>query len=208
MSTVPDPSQRSFLESAVRKYETEIHRAGEWLESRGIDLDLASEYRLGVVAEPCSGHEQYTGRLAIPYLTRAGVVTIRFRTLDGTQPKYMSLPRDSGRLYNTQAFFLRQSPRIVITEGEIDALTVHEFAGIPAIGLQGASAWRPIYKRCFLGYPEILVVGDGDEAGRKFTDRIVNEVENSRPVYLPDNEDCNSIFLEQGPEGLINALGL
>jgi DNA primase len=151
----------------------------------------------------------YVGRLAIPYLTRSGVVTLRFRALDdNTTPKYLSLPRDVGRIYNTQAFFWRQSPRIAITEGEMDALTVYEFAGIPAVGLQGASAWRPIYRRCFAGYQDILVVGDGDEAGRKFTDRIVAELENSRPVYMADGEDCNSIFTAEGPEGLAHALGI
>jgi DNA primase len=207
MSTVPDASQRACLEAATSYYEKSLEAAETWLASRGIPLDLAREYRLGVVAAPCSGHESYVGRLAIPYLTRSGVSTIRFRALDDSTPKYLSLPRDTGRLYNTGAFFLR-SPRIALIEGEFDALVTHEYAGIPAIGLQGASAWRPIYRRCFASYAEILVVGDGDEAGRKFVDRVVADLDNSRPVYLPDGADCNSLYLDEGPEGLIAALRL
>lgn len=208
MSVVPDRSRLAFLETATRQYETEIDRAAGWLMARGITRDLAREYRLGVVAEPCSGHEQYQGRLAIPYLTFAGVVTIRFRALDDSTPKYLSLPRDIGRIYNTQAFFLRQAKQIVITEGEFDAMVVHEYAGVPAVGLQGASAWRPLYSKCFVGYQDILVVGDGDEAGIKFTDRIVNELDNARPIYLPDGDDCNSILINEGPQGLRDVLRL
>jgi len=207
MSTVPDALQRASLEAATTYYQKTVNVAETWLAGRGIPLDLAEEYRLGVVVVPCSGHESYVGRLSIPYLTRSGVSTIRFRALDDTTPKYLSLPRDTGRLYNTGAFFLR-SPRIAITEGELDALTCHEYAGIPAIGIQGASAWRPVYRRCFAGYGEVLVVGDGDEAGRKFTDRIVSDLDNSRPVYLPDGADCNSLLVDDGPEGLIAALRL
>lgn len=208
MSVVPDLSRLAFLEKATRAYERELERAGPFLHARGISKDLANEYRLGVVVEPSSGHEQYVGRLAIPYLTFSGVVTIRFRALDDSTPKYLSLPRDIGRIYNTQAFFLRQSSRIAIVEGEFDAMVVHEYAGIPAVGLQGASAWRPLYAKCFTGYDDILVIGDGDEAGVKFTDRIVSELDNARAVYLPDGEDCNSIFLNEGPEELRKVLRL
>lgn len=208
MSTVPDVSQRASLEGATKRYEQEIARAEDWLAGRGIPLDLAREYRLGVVVDPSSGHEQYVGRLAIPYLTRSGVVTIRYRALDGSTPKYMSMPRDTGRLFNTQAFFHRRAGRIAITEGELDALTVHEFTGIPAVGLQGAQAWRPLYARCFAGYRDIVVIGDGDEAGSKFVDKIVAELDRARPIYLPDGEDCNSLFVHDGPEGLARALRL
>lgn len=207
MLTVPDGSQRASLETATSLYQQYVELAGTWLDSRGISRELASEYRLGVVVEPFSGHEQYTGRLSIPYLTRSGVVTIRFRALDDAQPKYLSLPRDIGRLYNTQAFFLR-SPRIAICEGEFDALSVHEYAGIPAVGLQGAQAWKPVYGRCFAGYSEIVVVGDGDEAGRKFTDKIVAELDNARPVYLPEGVDCNYLLTHEGPGALSRALNL
>jgi DNA primase len=192
---------------ATAYYQKSLPMAEEYLAGRGIPLDLANEYRLGVVAVPCSGHEQYVGRLVIPYLTRSGIATLRFRALDDSQPKYLSLPRDTGRLYNTAAFFARGS-RIVITEGELDALVVTEFAGVPAVGLQGAQAWKTVYRRCFAGYTEVIVVGDADEAGRKFTDRICAELEHSRPVYLPEGEDCNSLFLTEGPEGLANALRL
>lgn len=205
MSVVPDLSRLAFLETATSTYQKAIDKAAGFLMARGIGRELAREYRLGVVDEPCSGHEQYAGRLAIPYISFAGITTIRFRALDDSHPKYLSLPRDVGRIYNTQAFFVPGN-RIAITEGEFDAMVVHEFGGIPAVGMQGASAWKPLYRKCFTGFEDILVIGDGDESGAKFTDRIVNELDNARPIYLPDGEDCNSILANEGPMGLSELL--
>jgi len=36
-------------------------------------------FHLGVVVDPLPGHEQFLGRVAIPYVTPSGVVDIRFR---------------------------------------------------------------------------------------------------------------------------------
>lgn len=207
MSLVPDVSQRKFLESAVTRYEGALDEAAGWLTARGLTKEIAQRYRLGVVTEPYSAHEQYRGRLCIPYLTRAGVVTVRFRALDDSTPKYMSLPRDTARIFNSPALF-STSDRIVITEGEFDAIIVNEFTGVPAVGFPGASSWRSVFAKCFSGYKDVVVVGDGDEAGRKFIASVMESVENSRGVYLGEGQDCNSLFVEQGPFDLMKALGI
>ena len=70
-------SVRSLLETATETYELFVSEAHTYLEQRGIDPALASTHRLGVVRAPIVGHEDYEGRLSVPYLTKAGVVNIK-----------------------------------------------------------------------------------------------------------------------------------
>ena len=115
------------------------------MESRGLAFpsilrESDARFRLGYVADPLRGHDAYKGMLAIPYLRWSqefgwSVVSIRFRRLDDQKPKYLTVAGDRPRLYNTTAL-LKQSPRIAITEGEIDAITA-EACGIPTVGVPG-----------------------------------------------------------------------
>ena len=76
----------------MNNYAASISLAQGYLESRGIPLEVARLAQLGVVAEPDTGHEQYTGRLSIPYITKTGVVDLRFRSLNpAVEPKYMGM---------------------------------------------------------------------------------------------------------------------
>ena len=50
---------------------------------------MADSYQLGTVIEPIPGHEHAVGCLSIPYLTPNGVVGIKFRRIDGSNPKYI-----------------------------------------------------------------------------------------------------------------------
>lgn len=206
MSLVPGPSQRASLEQATRRYQNNLTAALPYLEGRGIGQEVAARYRLGVVGEDSSNeHTKYRGRLAIPYLTRAGVATIRFRRLGDTgDAKYLSVPGDSPRLFNVPQLF-RNGEHLVIAEGELDALVVAEYAGIPCVGVQGTNGWQPVFRRMIQDFTYITVVGDGDEAGAKFATELAAELE-ARPVVLPDHEDCNSLYVKEGIGALMDYL--
>lgn len=188
------------MEKATAYYQRTLHQAETFLGERGIGLETAEAYRLGVVDRPCSGHENYVGRLVIPYLTPSGVVSLRFRTLGGGT-KYLSLPKDKGYLYNSGAL-VGGGDTIAVCEGEIDALIVNEYAGVPAVGLPGVHLWKPAYTRCFAGFRNVLAVGDGDEAGAGMVTALEDELENVVPRQMPEGFDCNEFYLEFGPEEL------
>lgn len=195
------------MEAATAQYQEFLPLAADYLEGRGIDLPTAEKYRLGVVGEPFSGsHDIYRGRLSIPYLTRAGVVNVKFRELppQNSKAKYLCLPSIKTKLYNVNAFFAVRD-LLVVTEGELDALVVTEYAGIPAVGVPGASNWNPLWNRLFAGVPRVLVVGDGDDAGKEFA-RSVAELLDAEPLVLPPGEDCNSIYMNEGPMALMQTL--
>ncbi len=73
-------------------------------------MEIARLARLGVVAEPEVGHEQYQGRLAIPYVTKSGVVDLRFRSLNpAVEPKYMGLTGADTKMYNVLDILFRHA---------------------------------------------------------------------------------------------------
>jgi DNA primase len=132
------------------------------------------------------------------------VATVRFRRLDGGNPKYMTVPGDKPRLYNTHAL-TRYSKDMAITEGELDAVTA-ELAGIPTVGVPGAQMWKPYFRELFLGYRNVNILADGDEAGMEFARQVAKSLHNSRIIPMPDGEDVNSLVLSQGKDALLERI--
>ena len=203
---VPSVSLRKDLEQVVAEAQTNLHLAMPYLSERGITEQVAKKFRLGVHEHGLPNYNQYIGRMTIPYLTQAGVATIRYRSLDGTSPKFLSMSGDQARLFNVNALFT-DSETLAICEGEFDAIIVNDYAAVPAIGVQGVAAWKPSFNRLVKGYRTILVIGDGDEAGERFADETAGKI-GGTPVVLPDGEDCNSFYLKHDSFGLIDLLGV
>jgi DNA primase len=204
-------SLRESLDLATSTYQTALTEtpiALEYLARRGIDATTAGTFRLGFVVEPVLGHEQYVNRLAIPYVTPAGVIDIRFRSIVADDsPKYMSRTGATGHLYNVSAF-AEDSPIIAITEGEMDTIVTHGLAQIPSIGVPGANAWKPFYHRAFQDYDRVFLLCDGDSPGREWGKRIASEIETAVIVSMPDGMDVNDYVLAHGEDGLRKKVGL
>lgn len=202
-------SQRDYLWEATTKYRKSLpgSPAAEYLESRGIPL--VTPYGLGYVDDPLPGHELYRGCLAIPYMRWSqwrdwSVATIRFRRLDGGHPKYMTQPGDKPRLYNTHAL-TKYSKDMAITEGELDALTA-DLAGVPAVGVPGAQMWKPYFRELFMGYRNVNILADGDDAGMDFAHQVAKTLPNARIIPMPDGQDVNSLVLSKGREALLERI--
>ena len=200
-------SQRASLEEATSRYEASVEPAIPYLESRGLSRAVTATYRLGVVTDPIPGHEQYVGMLSIPYLTRAGVVALKFRRLDDGLPKYLAPAGQAHRMFNVNALF-KNSNEIAICEGEIDAITLDGPVGIPAVGLPGATAWKEHYSRILEGYTKVWVFADNDvkedgsNPGAELGRTIHRFVPQAVTIHLPDNMDVNTVFCQYGPEAL------
>jgi DNA primase len=209
---VPSSSSRELLESASKTYAAALVTAPgvvRYLMSRGLSKANAVSYRLGYVAEGFPGHEKQVGRLSIPYLTRAGAVTIRFRRLPGDEhpAKYMSLPGDEPRIYNPEALFCR-GDILAVCEGEFDAITLDALVGIPCIGIAGAQAWKPHFARLLEGYRDVVIVADGDEAGEALAERIMSDAPQCRTVSMPQGQDANAVYISEGADTLRKRIGL
>lgn len=202
-------SQKKYLEKAADVYHSQIDAGGAaYLMGRGIGREVAATYLLGSVVEPLVGDDDYAGRLAIPYITRAGVVDIRYRALVPEQtPKYLSRSGAQSKLYNVTAL-LKNSDTIAICEGEIDAITMDALVGIPAVGVPGANNWRRHFSLLFEDYSQVFIMCDGDQAGKEFGKKISSEIDGATVIHCPEGSDVNDLFIHEGAEGIRKRVGL
>jgi DNA primase len=189
--------QKELLGKATKKYAESIHLASDYLESRGISQEVARLASLGVVSEPETGHEQYAGRLAIPYITKTGVVDLRFRSLNpAVEPKYMGMTGAETRMYNV--LDVEQAGDFIgVCEGELDTITLSYCVGIPCIGVPGANSWKRHYTRLLADFERVFVFADGDQPGTEFAKGLARELPVTI-VQLPEGEDVNSMFVQSG----------
>ncbi|MCV7016764.1 DNA primase (bacterial type) [Mycolicibacterium aichiense] len=202
-------SQRAYLWEATTQYRKSLpgSPADEYLASRGVAR--VPQFGLGFVADPLPGHEMYRGCLSIPYMRWSqwrgwSVASIRFRRLDGRDPKYMTVAGDRPRIYNTAAL-TRYSRDMAICEGEIDTITA-ELSGIPSVGLAGAQMWKPYMRELFLGYRIVNILADGDDSGMDFARQVAKTLPNARIIPMPDGEDVNSLVITRGKDALLERI--
>jgi len=199
-------SQRELLEKATQSYEGNLEQVLPYLTGRGITEQTARTFRLGFVSEPEVGHEPYIGKLAIPYITPTGVVDIRFRSLGGDGPKYLSRPGANTHIYNITALN-SDGDTLVVCEGELDTVVATQ-AGFKAVGLPGANNWKPFYSRVLADWNKVLLFCDGDNAGREMAKGISRELENVFSIFMPEGLDVNDVYLAEGAEGLRKRAGV
>ena len=194
-------SQRQFLLQAATEYAQHIPQAASYLATRGLSVDEARKFHIGVVDNPLPGHEGYKGKLVIPYVTPSGVVDLRFRSIHGEDPKYLGLPGAKTTMFNAQAV-LNAEQYICVTEGEIDAITVSVKTEHPAVGIPGANNWKPYYSKILDDFDTVVVLADGDNPGLEFGKKISRELGNVNIVQMPEGHDVNSIVIQEGVQFL------
>ena len=200
-------SQKELLDKATTKYAGSISQAEDYLKSRGIPLEVARLVSLGVVAEPEVGHEAFVGRLSIPYITKTGVVDLRFSSLNpAVEPKYMGMTGAETKMYNVLDVE-RAGDFIGVCEGEIDTLTISRCVGIPCVGVPGANSWKKHYTRLLADFERVFVFADGDQPGTEFARSLARELPVTI-IQLPDGQDVNSMFVQEGASYFHNKMDL
>lgn len=197
-----------------------LMRTIEYLGEHAIDRELVVKYGLGFVnpAEPAD--YRFSGMLAIPYFTRAGVVWMKYRCTLGhdckeyansghpEHSKYSAAASEEPWIYNPEAFFtamLSDDGTIGVAEGEMDAIVATEKLGVPSIGIPGVEIWvqnRKIWRRTLDDYDNVLIFVDGDRptpahpdgAGLEFARKVADDVgPKARLVRCPEGEDVASM---------------
>ena len=207
-------TSRTSLAGLLAKTEM-TEAAWDYLHTRGLTEASVSMFRLGGVSGEVSGEwARFNGMLAIPYLSGLGEpVAVKFRRLDGGSPKYDGPAGQGTRLFNVSAC-LSDGDVIVVTEGEIDAMTLHAECGIPAVGVPGVKAWKKHHKRCLDGFNDVVILtdndakDDGSNPGLGLAVDIKGQLPSSRIVRLPEGEDVNSFFVKHGAEAVRELVGV
>jgi len=200
---------RKSLAEAMGRYVAQMPgtRAEQYLTDRGLSNEVVQHFGLGVVANPLPEHQNYKGRLAIPYLTPSGVVAMRFRIVppEESDRKYLGVAGVSAKkLFNTRD--LLNTERIFICEGEIDTMTAHQ-VGLKAVGVAGVSNWNSDWWRIFRNR-RVTVLADADDKGqgKNFAEEICAGLADCDMITMPAGYDVNSLVAQQGSEALLDLI--
>lgn len=192
--TVPEREQKVFKRPSKPQCQAAKHGALEWLKSRGLTDQTIADFK---IAEQSVEGKTYA---VFPYL-RDGVL-INYKLRNVSEKKDM---RQAGGAEPCLFGWHLVDPKvrtIAITEGEIDAMSLHQ-VGIPALSVNagaGNHQWIENDWDRLERFSEILVFFDNDEPGNKGATEIINRLGNDRckRVVLPV-KDSNE-YLIQGAE--------
>jgi twinkle protein len=154
-----------------------------WLVGRGITEQAVAEFKVAAEGDV----------LLLPYLRDGELVNVKRRSI--TDKRRMWQEKDAEPCLFGWHLIDAKCRAVAITEGEIDAMTLHQ-AGIPALSVnQGAgnhqwidSDWERLQR-----FSDIWVCFDADDAGRKGAREIASRlgVERCRLVEFPGHKDAN-----------------
>ena len=101
----------------------------------------------------------------------------------------------------------RAGDYIGVCEGEIDTLTLSGLVGIPCVGVPGANSWKKHYTRLLADFERVFIFADGDQPGKEFASSLARELPVTI-IQLPDGQDVNSIFVQDGSYYFHQKVGL
>ncbi|HQT87707.1 MAG TPA: DNA primase [Acidiphilium sp.] len=209
-----------------------IERFGLGWSGEGRGALLASLAREGVSAEGLveaglmkQGErgpvDYFYGRLMFPISDRRGrVVSFGGRLLGAGEPKYLNGPETAvfskGRtLYGMDRAraALRQGARLVVVEGYMDVIALHEAGFGGAVAPLGTALTEMHWAELWRVSPMPVLCLDGDKAGRRATLRAIERALPSLAAdrslmvaRLPDDEDPDSVVRKAGAAGFAAVL--
>jgi DNA primase len=154
-----------------------------YLAARGIETPTAVRFGVGFYR----GSGMFAGRLVIPiHNERGGLVAYCGRTIDGSQPRYRfpSGFAKSEFVFNLHRAAAAGQQTAVVVEGFFDCLKVHQ-AGVPAVvALMGSELYEPQKSALLRHFQSIILMLDGDTAGRRATAAITAKLRPHAPVRV------------------------
>lgn len=172
--TMPERPAKDYRRPAKPKCQAPKGPVVEWLQSRGIDERTIAAFKIG---EQLRDGKAYA---VFPYLRDGELVNAKYR--NPTDKRDMR--QEAGAepcLFGWHLIDPRQRV-VAITEGEIDAMTLHQ-AGIPALSVNagaGNHQWIETDWPRLERFSEILVCFDDDDAGRKGAAEVVQRLGTER----------------------------
>jgi DNA primase len=183
-----------------------IDHSHPYLTARGITPEIAAHFGSGFFGGKGSMH----GRIVIPIHNRAGeLVAYAGRSIDESEPKY-KLPAGFHKaleIFNLHRVLVEnpeQRKPVIVVEGVFGALKIHQAGYSRVVALMGSSL-SDAQERMLAGFSHVVLIFDGDEAGREATRQIAARLARRtfvKVMNLPDgvqpdklsSEDIRSIL--------------
>jgi len=179
-----------------------VDTAHPYLAARGIENLTAVQFGVGFYR----GAGIFAGRLVIPIHNERGeLMAYCGRAIDGSQPRYRfpSGFAKSELVFNLHRAAAAAQPTAIVVEGFFDCLKVHQ-AGMPAVvALMGAALYEAQKAALLRHFRSIILMLDGDTAGRRATDAISAQLRpyaTVRVIHLGDGVQPDQLTSEAARE--------
>jgi len=184
--------------------------------SRGLNLaDYAHAKGLDAEKLRAWGLSERSRGIAIPYKDRSGNIrATRFRHALSGENRFCWHQGDAPLLYGLWRLSEWHSPdALYLCEGETDTLTLWH-ADLPALGIPGASLWKPEWWREMEAFHRIVLIPDTDPAGEQLVQKLAETCPESiqervQVLQLPEGvKDANELWqrVDADPERFKEAL--
>ena len=170
-----------------------------YLASRGIRTETAEDFGVGFY----SGRGSMSGRIVIPIRNETGeLVAYVGRAIDDSEPKY-KFPvgfKKSHVLFNLDyALELATADTIILVEGFFDCLKLTQAEQV-CVALMGSSLSPQQEQLLAKHFRRVVIMLDGDEAGRNGTDDILLRLGRKvwvKSITLPDGKQPDQMSAEE-----------
>lgn len=226
----PDPTQTVDYTTMIDEAHEALllgtssvsHQARAYLKHRGLNVDgpagaLLRATKIGVIDETVSlpdnlKRRTYEGRLVFPYLEADGRVHFfNARAAGDVEPsdRFRKPAGATQTLSYLQGDLNTGSGYVILTEGEIDALSIRAALGMdaPVLAGGGGEVKHQHLEKLTGKIDQVLVLYDSDERGEAFARNAEKALEAldlaSRRLTLPGNsKDANDALREHGTDTL------
>ena len=167
-----------------------------YTDKRGLSRKIVDEFRIG--------YDSVTDSITFPVWDERG--KLKFITERSVKSKRFNIPRGTDKpLYLLNRVIKIDAPIVMVTEGQIDALTAWQY-GFPCCATMGTPSEQQIKSLVKSGVRTIVLAFDNDESGRKFTEKVKKMLPDSVLTYemvFPQNKkDINDLTKEEFDSGL------
>jgi KaiC/GvpD/RAD55 family RecA-like ATPase len=171
----------------------------EYLRGRGFKDETIQHFRLGVVR---AGRNP---RLIIPHFQQSQIGLIMYRSMPPEEKVFIRETDMESIMFNQDALH-ESGDTIIVCEAQLDAMSVwqagHE--NVVSVSTGAGTEFSNDYIDLLSGFKKIVMVYDGDDAGREGAKTIRNRLGADR-VWIaecPEGEDVNSILVSEGDQGV------
>ena len=173
----------------------------------------------GLIVQNRSGglYDKFRNRLMLPVIdTRGDVVAFGSRVLDKSEPKYMNsseTPVYSKRrvLYGLNLAKKRKRPNILLCEGNLDIVTLHQAGFDNAVASMGTALTLEQTRLLSRFTKELVLCYDNDNAGKIATERALQILNNSefsvKVLQLPKRKTSDGQLVKQDADDFIKNQG-
>jgi len=182
-----------------------------YLRKKGYDDDILLESGLVIKGKNNgSFFDRFRGRIIFPIFdVRGNLIGFGGRIINDGSPKYMNSPETlvynkRKNLYALNFAKNSKEKRIIIVEGYMDVISLHQYGIINTVASLGTALTESQGKLLKKYAEEIIISYDADSAGQAATMRgldLLNDIGcNVKVLIIPNGKDPDEFIKKNGPE--------